>query len=486
MAFLHGIRIQEVDSGTRPISAPSSSIIGLVGTASGATFSKPASISQAGWTITTLKDGKIWNDFRVEIIVGADQKAEVKFDDDKKLITFYPLTDDKGAIDATMTEKYFVDHINANPVINKLVIATLKPTSQGNDLVKPLSSINGQLSGGVDPYVTPYEPKIVNSGNDADKYGTDGTIPKAFRAIFSQTGAVIITVTVPDGKTEAETKANIIKGIKALEGAESVTGIEPRILVAPGFTNDKAVLTSFISIAESLRGWVIADGTNTNMSDAINYGKSFDSKRVFLVDPWVKAFDEQTATYNIEPPSAYAAGIISQVHQKQNYAVSPSNKVINGIVGTARPIPFKMGDENSEANLLNSGNVASIINYQGLRLWGNRTLSSDPKWAFLQTVIVADQLHEALQRSCLWAVDRNITKTYIESVVDSVNAFIRDLIKQQILLGGECWADPELNSPENLQAGKVYFDIKFTPVGVAEQVTFRSNMTNEYFSTVVA
>ena len=49
---------------------------------------------------------------------------------------------------------------------------------------------------------------------------------------------------------------------------------------------------------------------------------------------------------------------------------SPSNKTINGIIGTSRQVDFQLGDKNSRANLLNEQEVATIIREDGFRLWG--------------------------------------------------------------------------------------------------------------------
>ena len=84
-------------------------------------------------------------------------------------------------------------------------------------------------------------------------------------------------------------------------------------------------------------------------------------------------------------------------------------------------------DVNSKANYLNENNIATIIQESGFRLWGNRTLSADPKWAFLQARRTADMINDSLLKAHLWAVDRNITKTYIEDVLEGVNNYLRYL-----------------------------------------------------------
>ena len=117
-------------------------------------------------------------------------------------------------------------------------------------------------------------------------------------------------------------------------------------------------------------------------------------------------------------------------------------------------------------------------------MWGNRTTSSDPKWAFLCVVRTADIINDSLLRAHLWAVDRGITKQYVNDVIEGVNAYLRNLVSLGAILGGTCWADPDLNTADQIADGKVYFDFDFTPVYPAEHIIFRSQLTNDYISEV--
>jgi phage tail sheath protein FI len=93
-------------------------------------------------------------------------------------------------------------------------------------------------------------------------------------------------------------------------------------------------------------------------------------------------------------------------------------------------------------------------------------------------------INDSLLRAHLWAVDRGITKTYVDDVSESVNAYLRDLKAMGAILGGECWADPDLNSAANIALGKIYFNFDFTPVYPAEHITFRSHLVNDYIEEV--
>lgn len=358
-----------------------------------------------------------------------------------------------------------------------------------------------------DPVKFPLDTPVLIAGSRAEAAGLDttgdglGTLPAALDGIFDQIGAVVVVVRVAAEATEAETLANVVggvnagtgayEGVHALLAAQSVVGQTPRILCAPGWTHQRPgapaaanpVVSELVGVAERLRSIIVADGPNTTDAAAITYAGDFGSPRVYLVDPWVRV--QRGDAIVVEPASARVAGLIAKIDNDRGFWWSPSNQVINGIVGTARAVDFTMGDANSRANLLNEANVATIIREDGFRLWGNRTLSSDPKWAFLSVRRTADILNDTLQRAHLWAVDRNITKTYFDDVSEGVNAKIRDLVALGALLGGECWPDPDLNSPSNLAAGKVFFNFKFTAPYPAEHITFNSILTQEYLEELV-
>jgi phage tail sheath protein FI len=136
------------------------------------------------------------------------------------------------------------------------------------------------------------------------------------------------------------------------------------------------------------------------------------------------------------------------------------------------------------ANFLNERKVATIIQQDGFRLWGNRTCSADAKWCFISVRRTADMINDSLLRAHLWAVDRNITKTYVEDVCEGVNNYLRYLKNIGAVIGGNCWADAALNTPDQIQQGKIVFDFDFTPPYPAEHITFRSRLVSDYLEEI--
>lgn len=321
----------------------------------------------------------------------------------------------------------------------------------------------------------------------------NGTLPAAMDAIFDQIGAVIVVVRVAEGADDAATRAKVIggttngesTGLPVLLEAQSEVGVTPRILCVPGFSHVQAVAAELEAVANRLRGTALIDGPNSTDAAALNMVKSL-STRCYLVDPWVKVFDTATASEVVQPSSARIAGLIARSDAERGFWHSPSNQQIFGITGLGRPVDFVLGDANCRANLLNEGHVATIIREDGFRLWGNRNCNtSDSKWMFLSVRRTADIINDSILQAHLWAVDRNITKTYFEDVSEGVNAFLRSLEAQGAIIGGRCWPDPDLNSPANIQQGQAWFNFEFTPPYPAERVIFRSHLVNDYLEELV-
>ena len=336
---------------------------------------------------------------------------------------------------------------------------------------------------------------ISGSYTEAAKLGATGTLPSALSGILSQSGATVVVVRVDEAQLQEgegidveATELNIIgeakadgtyTGVYSFLAAKSILGVAPRILIAPGFCTEE-VVTELITIANRLRAIIVADTPTDSDANITQFVTTCASSRVYAVYPQVINTTGETV-----PASPYVAGVIAKNDNENGFWVSPSNKVVGGIVGLSKAVDFTLGDASCRANVLNEKNVATIINQDGYRLWGNRSTVKDGNYKFLCVQRTADIISDSILQSHLWAVDRNIVKNYLVDVTESVNAFLANLKSQGAILAGKCYADPELNSGANIAEGKVYFDFEFTPAYPAEQVTFRAYLNNENIESIL-
>lgn len=500
--FLHGVEVVEIDAGPRPISTVASAIIGIVGTAPLSQAEVKASLAigslaaNNAQTYTAKPVGVLGNKVSIQYKDPKANNAALAVTVNGQAIVVSLATGATGTITTTATQLNAA--IVASAAASALVTVANTGASTGVGVVAAMPTT--YLFGGADEAFPLNTPVLVpGSRAMAAKLGATGTLPAALDSIFDQAGAVVVVVRVKDETTEAATIANVIgganavtgnlEGVHALRGAESKVGVRPRILLAPGFTHQRngglanPVVAELVGIAERMRAVIVADGPSTTDDAAKAYAGDWGSRKIYMVDPRAVKTDATGANvYAYSSP--LAAGLMAKSDNERGFWWSPSNQTINGIVGTERPIDFALDDSQSRANLLNAAGIATIIRQNGYRLWGNRTLSADPNWAFLNVVRTADIINDSILRAHLWAVDRNITKTYVKDVEEGVNAFLRNLKALGAIVDGVCYADPDLNTPDQVQLGKVYFNVRFTPPYAAEHIIFRSAMVNDYLETI--
>ena len=462
--FLHGVEVLQIDSGARPIQTVRSSVIGLIGTAPDADATKfplntPVLIASrsemAGLGTTgTLQDALdlIYDQAGAVVVVirvteGADERATITN-------VVGGINGGTGAYEGVHA---FLASENAVGFAPRVLIApgfTHQRTANGILTIPVTTQGSGYTTA---PAVTIAAPPA--GGAQATAVAVLGTGANAGKVVS-------ITVTNPgEGYTSNPT---VTIAAPPAGGVQAVAGTPTRGTVR------SRVLAEMLGIAQRLRAVIIADGPNTTDAAAIQLNDDFGSDRIYVIDPWVLVAGEAV------PASSAVAGLINKVDNERGFWWSPSNNEIAGIEGTARAIDFTLGDYTSRANLLNEQKIATIIREQGFRLWGNRTLSSEPLYAFLSVRRTADMINESILRGHLWAVDRCITATYLEEVMESVRGYLRSLKARGAILGGDVWVDPELNSPTSIANGQVFFDFEFTPPYPAERVTFRSHLVNSY------
>jgi phage tail sheath protein FI len=341
----------------------------------------------------------------------------------------------------------------------------------------------------------PLNTPVLTTGSAADlaKLGATGTLPIAIAGILAQTGANIVVVRIAEGvagegvTADEATIDNVIGGVEngnysgvhSFLVAKSHLGVAPRILIAPEFCLVE-VVAEMIPIADRLRAVIVADCPTETDAAAVAFATTCASQRVYAVYPEVVNTKNETMA-----TSPYVAGVIARTDKEQGFWCSPSNKIVNGIVGLSKPVDFTLGDSACKANYLNENGIATIVNQDGYRLWGNRTTSSEAAYKFLCVRRTADIISDSILRAHLWAVDRNIVKNYLTDVTESVNAFLATLKSQGAILQGKCFANKELNTAANIAEGKVYFDFSFTPAYPAEQVTFRAFLDNSDIESII-
>ena len=340
----------------------------------------------------------------------------------------------------------------------------------------------------------------------AEESGSNVRIPVRLTALAAQTPAASTNLSVTQqsaivGRDEDRTAATGAfsdpdnnhnpSGVYALLDAESVVGRKPRLIGAPGLdtgtrpSDAKNPLAAALEIvATRLRGIAYLDATNTNHEAALTYVGDFDSDRTYVLDPGGLVTNPDGELVDAAL-SGFALGLTARVDAKDGWWNNPSNRSMNGIQKLKRPIDYGASDPNSRAVSLNENHIATCIRYQGgFKLFGPRTTKKNSPFRYLSVRRIADNIEDSVQEAMFYYIDKNVTKNFLRQVVNRANGFLRNMVALGALIGAECYVDGELNTPDSIAQGKVYFNVKFTPPYPAEEIIFTFDLVNDYLTSI--
>jgi uncharacterized protein len=201
---------------------------------------------------------------------------------------------------------------------------------------------------------------------------------------------------------------------------------------------------------------------------------NYDSKYAALYYPWIKVPGPENRPMAV-PPSGHMAGIWARNDNERGVHKAPANEVIRGALEAATPIT------KGEQDTLNPIGVNCIRSFagRGLRVWGARTLSSDPAWRYINVRRLFNYIEKSIEIGTQWVVFEPNTPDLWARVRRDVGAFLNRSWREGMLFGlsaSEAFfvkCDAELNPPEVRDVGQLIIDVGLAPVKPAEFVIFR-------------
>lgn len=201
----------------------------------------------------------------------------------------------------------------------------------------------------------------------------------------------------------------------------------------------------------------------------------YDSKYATLYWPWIKVFDPLSGQAKFVPPSGHTAGIWARNDDTRGVHKAPANEVVRGAISLALNLT------KAEHDQLNPNGINCIRAFpgRGIRVWGARTISSDPSWRYLNVRRLFNYIEESIFEGTQWVVFEPNDQRLWGRVKRTINAFLMRVWRDGALFGAtpdqaffvKC--DEENNPPEVRDAGQLIIDIGIAPVKPAEFVVFR-------------
>jgi uncharacterized protein len=196
----------------------------------------------------------------------------------------------------------------------------------------------------------------------------------------------------------------------------------------------------------------------------------YDSKFAVLYWPWVST-DGKT----FQPPSGFMAGIWGRNDDTRGVHKAPANETVRGAVALETQIT------RNEHDLLNPVGINCIRFFpgRGIRVWGARTLSSDPAWRYLNIRRLFNYLEESILMNTDWVVFEPNDQVLWAKLRRNISSFLVNEWRKGALFGltpNEAFfvkCDDETNPTEGIDVGEVACQIGVAPVKPAEFVIFR-------------
>ena len=334
------------------------------------------------------------------------------------------------------------------------------PTSRANALQNPYYL---EIAAGITPFQL-----------QAGLFGT-----QAENTILLQSGNDGVEPTMASVVDDAVSYEN------ALELLEDIEDIS--IIAAPGhsaFADYPAVRLGLISHAERMRYRIaVLDPPSGQTLAEVRETRSFvDSTYAALYYPWVMVSNPLARPGNERipkeiplPPSGFVTGIYARNDIQRGVWKAPANEVVRGALRFEREVNHR------QQEVLNPEGINCLRYFfgRGNRVWGARTVSSDPEWKYVNVRRYFIYLERSIDRSTQWVVFEPNGERLWANVRETVSAFLYNEWRNGALLGTKpeeayfVRCDRSTMTQNDLDNGRLICEVGVAVLKPAEFVIFR-------------
>ncbi|MGH7862580.1 MAG: phage tail sheath family protein, partial [Candidatus Dormibacteraceae bacterium] len=223
---------------------------------------------------------------------------------------------------------------------------------------------------------------------------------------------------------------------------------------------------------------VLDSPDNEVVSDVMAYRGQMDSTHAALYYPWITVLDPLDPDGRREidlPPSGYVAGIYARSDALYGVVKAPANEVVLGAIN------FETLLNKAQQDILNplGINCFRFFEDRGYRLWGARTISSDPDWKYISVRRYFAYLEHSIDKGTQWAVFENNGDALWANVQQTVSDFLFNEWRNGALLGAKpeqaffVRCDRSTMTQNDLDNGRLICLVGVAVVKPAEFVIFR-------------
>ena len=241
---------------------------------------------------------------------------------------------------------------------------------------------------------------------------------------------------------------------------------------------------ALVAHAEGLRYRIaVVDGPQaSSLNEIRKFRGKFDSKYAALYHPWIEILDptERAAQGRpprriMLPPSGFVTGIYARSDIERGVHKAPANEVVRGLTR------FEANINKARQDVLNPEGINALRFFEGRgnRVWGARTMSSDPEWKYVNVRRLFIYIEHSIDKGTQWAVFEPNGPRLWANIRQTVEDFLLVLWRDGALLGDKpdqayfVRCDRTTMTQNDLDNGRMICLVGVAPVKPAEFVIFR-------------
>jgi len=224
---------------------------------------------------------------------------------------------------------------------------------------------------------------------------------------------------------------------------------------------------------------VVDSREGMSISEVRNLRNNFDDSRLALYYPWVEAVDPEATSSKRNtitlPPSGFISGIYARTDVNRGVHKAPANEPMFGALRFAQDI------NKFQQELLNPDGINCLRSFpgRGHRVWGGRTLTSDPEWKYVNVRRYFNFLERSIEKGTQWAVFEPNGEALWANIKTTVEEFLYNEWHNGHLLGSKAEqayfvrCDRSTMTQNDLDNGRLVCLVGVAPLKPAEFVIFR-------------
>lgn len=298
------------------------------------------------------------------------------------------------------------------------------------------------------------------------------------------TEKAVLSVNLSEGTNGNISSVSAAEFIGTDNGAGKRSGIQSfldndnvSIIAVPGITDPNVQLMLVAHCENMASRFAVLDIPRNakKIDDVIAHRDIFDSNYAALYHPWLTVFDPLDKRNIAIPPSGSMLGIYARSDNTRGVHKAPANEVVRACVGL--DCQFNKGEQ----DILNPKGVNLIRSFpgMGIRVWGARTVTSNPSWKYVNVRRLFIFIEESIKANTNWAVFEPNDEVLWVRVKRTIEVFLTGMWRDGSLAGtspDEAFfvnIGHETMSQDDIDNGRLICVIGVAPVKPAEFVIFR-------------